>query len=89
MRGESSVPNSEPSTFRGRKYAPKKIRPVDEGISFRDLAKFAARRKTIEFLCERTDCDPSTAKRWLSGESRAPAHVLREIVVDVLSRVEL
>jgi hypothetical protein len=88
MRGESLVPKEEQSNFRRRKFAPKKIWSVDERISFRDLAKFAARRKTIEFLCERTGCDASTAKRWLNGASRVPDRAVYALCADIFSRLQ-
>lgn len=89
MSSESQQRNGLPSTFQGRKFAPKKIRVAEGRISFRDLAKFAVPRKTEQFLVDRTGCDGSTAKRWLSGTSRAPAHALQALVVDILSRIEL
>lgn len=84
---ESSQRVRAASNFDRRKYAPKKIRPVDDRISFRDLAKFARRRKTEQFLVDRTGCDASTAKRWLSGKSRAPADAAFKILADILARV--
>ena len=85
---ESSAKELAPSNLQGRKFAPKKIRLVDERIFFRDLAKFASRRKTIEFLVDKTKCDTSTAKRWLAGTSRAPAGAVYAICADIFSRME-
>lgn len=84
---ESSGAIGLSSNFRGRKFAPKKIGTRAERISFRDLAKFAYRRKTIEFLCERTACDASTAKRWLSGESRVPDRAVYAVCADIFGRL--
>lgn len=89
MLRESSQRRLAPSNFRGRKSAPTKIQRPSERISFRDLAKFAARRKTEEYLVERTGCNGSTAKRWLSGASRAPASALGAVIADIFSRAEL
>lgn len=75
------------ANFRGRKYAPKKIGPVEERISFRDLAKLAARRKTIAFLVERTGADDSTAKRWLNGKSRVPDTAVYAVLGDIFKRL--
>lgn len=83
---ESSARRSPRSNFEGRKYEPKKIRAVDGRISFRDLAKFAAPRKTIEFLVERTGRDPSTAKRWLAGKTRPSDEAVNAIWADIHSR---
>ena len=60
-------------------------------IPFRDLAKFAVRRKTELFLADETGTHLRTAKRWLSRASRRPkasAAALRAVLVDILSRVE-
>lgn len=88
MSGESHQRAALASNFERRKYAPKKIRPVDDRISFRDLAKFAARRKTIAFLCERTGCDASTAKRWLNGASRVPDRAVYALCANIFSRLQ-
>lgn len=85
--GESSGRIAAASTFEGRKFAPKKISTPKERISFRDLAKFASKRKTIEFLCERTGCDASTAKRWLNGASRVPDRAVYALCADIFSRL--
>lgn len=69
------------------KYEPKKISPVDERISFYEFAKFARRRKTVQFLVDRADCDPSTAKRWLKGTSPASGAAVRAIVADIMVRL--
>jgi hypothetical protein len=69
------------------KYEPKKILPVDERISFYDFAKFARRKKTIQFLVDRAECDPSTAKRWLAGKSPASGAAVRAIVADIMVRL--
>lgn len=74
------------SNFDRRKFAPKKIPAVDDRISFYDLAKFAAPRKTIEFLVERTGRDASTAKRWLAGKSRPSDAAVNAIWADIHSR---
>ena len=71
----------------GLKYEPKNIRHVDRRISFRDLAKLASPRKTIEFLVERADCDRSTAKRWLSGRSPASGRAVNVVFADIMSRL--
>lgn len=86
MVESSSATSALGSNFEGRKFAPKKIRPVDERISFRSLAKFAVPRKTIEFLCERTGCDPSTAKRWLRGESRPSDSAVNAVWANIFAR---
>lgn len=86
--GESSVPKREPSNFGGLKYEPKKIRPVDGRISFRDLAKFAQPRKTVDFLVERAGCDRSTAKRWLAGKSPASGRAVTALFAELASRLE-
>lgn len=88
MSESSGPPIAAASNFEGRKFAPKKIRVAKDRISFRDLAKFAARRKTIEFLCERTGCDASTAKRWLNGASRVPDRAVYALCADIFSRLE-
>lgn len=85
---ESKPSLALPSTFQGRKYAPRKIPLPAERISFRDLAKLAARRKTEQFLTERTGCDPSTAKRWLSGKSRAPDRAVYAVLADIFARFD-
>lgn len=88
MRGESSARPLPPSNLRGLKYEPKKIRPVDRRISFRDLARLAAPRKTVAFLVERLDCSPATAKRHLSGRSRVPGAAVYVVLADIFSRIE-
>jgi hypothetical protein len=87
--GESSQPALGSSNLARGKFAPKKIGMVDRRISFRDLARFAAPRKTRQFLSARTGCDDSTAKRWLSGKSRAPGSAVCVVLADVLSRVAI
>lgn len=87
MSGESSVPKRELSNRRGLKYEPKKIALPKDRISFRDLARLAARRKTQQFLTDRTGCDPSTAKRWLSGKSRAPGEAVYAVLSDIFARI--
>ncbi len=84
---ESNARRRLPSNFGRLKYEPKKIAAVDRRISFRDLAKLAAPRKTIEFLVERADCDPSTAKRWLSGKSPASGRAVSVVIADITSRL--
>lgn len=76
------------SNRRGLIYEPKNIRPVDDRISFRDLAKFAVPRKTVDFLVARARCDRSTAKRWLSGKSPASGRAVSVVFADILSRYE-
>lgn len=85
--GESQQRAARPSTFQRRKFAPRKTQPAGERISFRDLAKLAARRKTQQFLTERTGCDPSTAKRWLSGESRAPDDAIYVVLIQIFTEM--
>lgn len=88
MGTESSARHRVASNFEGRKSEPKKIRPVDGRISFRDLAKLAAPRKTVAFLVERLACDRSTAKRHLSGRSRVPGTAVYAVLADIFSRIE-
>jgi hypothetical protein len=88
MAGESKQPFALGSNFQGRKFAPKKIPAPSERISFRDLARLAARRKTPQFLVDRTGCDESTAKRWLSGKSRPPAGALCVVLADIFARID-
>jgi len=90
MAGESNAGIAVGSNRGGRKFAPKKIRSVDERISFRDLALLASRRKTIQFLCDRVDCDPSTAKRWLSSKrtARVPDRAVYVVLADIFARIE-
>lgn len=87
MSGESRQGALAPSNPQRRKYAPKKIPKPSERISFRDLAKLAARRKTQQFLTDRTGCDPSTAKRWLSGESRAPDDAIYVVLIQIFTEM--
>lgn len=84
--GESSQRGGATSNLDRRKFAPKKISKPTERISFRDLAKFAVPRKTEQFLVERTGCDTSTAKRWLSGTSRAPASAVFVVCAAIFAR---
>jgi hypothetical protein len=88
MSGESSQRSFARSNRQGRKFAPKKIVLPAERISFRDIAKLAARRKTIQFLVERTGYDDSTAKRWLSGKSRAADRAVYAVLADIFARIE-
>ena len=88
VMSESSQRTARPSTFGRGKYAPKKIRPADKRIFFRDLARLAAPRKTKQFLTERTGCDDSTAKRWLTRKSRAPAGAVYAVLADIFARIE-
>lgn len=88
MAGESTARRRLPSNFDTRKFARKNIRPVDRRISFRDLARLAVPRKTEQFLVERTGCDASTARRWLSGYSRAPASAVYAVCADIFSRID-
>lgn len=73
---------------RGLIYEPKKIRPVDKGISFYELAKFARRRKTIQFLVDKAKCDRSTAKRWLSGKSPPSGRAVGVVFADIMARLQ-
>lgn len=86
--GESKLLAARTSNLQGGKFAPKKIRPVDKRISFRDLAKFAIPHKTEQFLVDHTGCDESTAKRWLRGRSRAPGEAVCAIFADIFARIE-
>lgn len=90
MAGESRPRPVARSNRTGLEYEPKKITPVDDRISFHDLAKLAARRKTIQFLCDRAGCDPSTAKRWLSRarKSRVPDRAIYVVLADIFARLE-
>jgi len=83
---ESSRRELAASNFPRRKFAPKKIRLDGKRISFRDVAKFARPRKTIEFLCDKTGKDRSTVKRWLSGESRVPDTASNAVWADIFAR---
>lgn len=76
-----------PSNFRTDKNVRKNIRSVDRRISFRDLARLAAPRKTEHFLAEKTGSDPRSARRWLRGE-RAPANAVYAVMADIFSRIE-
>jgi len=89
MSSESVQAKIAPSNPRRRKNAPRNSRPWEGRISFRDIARLASRSKTEQFLVDRTGCDGSTAKRWLSGRSRVPGDALRAVVVDILTRAEL
>jgi hypothetical protein len=85
---ESSQRVALRSSFRGGKSVTKKILSPATRISFRDLAKLAARRKTEQFLSDRTGCDERTAKRWLSGASRAPGEAVYVVLADIFSRID-
>jgi hypothetical protein len=84
---ESSQRVARLSTLRGGKSATRKTQPALTRISFRDLAKLAARRKTEQFLSARTGCDERTAKRWLSGASRAPGEAVYVVLADIFARI--
>lgn len=73
----------------GSRNGPKKIRSVDRRIPFRDLARFAAPRRTEKFLIQHTGCGRSTAKRWLSGKSRPSGDAVCVVVADILVRLSL
>ncbi|MBN9007280.1 MAG: hypothetical protein J0H40_17925 [Rhizobiales bacterium] len=88
MGRESTARRVRSSNFRGDKSVTKKMRIGADRISFRDLARFAARRKTEQFLADRTGVDERTAKRWLSGKSRATGTAVSVVVADILSRLE-
>lgn len=64
----------------GARNGPKKI-------PFRDLARFAQPRRTEQFLMQRTGAVRSTAKRWLSGRSRASGDAVCALVADILVRL--
>ncbi len=85
---ESSQRRRAASNFVGGKSVTKKIGLRRDRISFRDLARFAARRKTEQFLSDRTGCDQRTAKRWLSGASRTPGNAVSAVLADILDRLE-
>ena len=86
--GELETRRVRASNFRGDKSVTKKIRSSGERILFRDLARFAQRRKTEQFLADRTGSDPRTAKRWLSRKSRAPAQAVYAVLADIFARIE-
>lgn len=86
--GESFTGTAAASNFRGDKSVTKKIRVRKDRILFRDLARFARKRNTEIFLAERTGKDPRTAKRWLSGKSRAPAGAVYAIFGDIFDRLD-
>jgi hypothetical protein len=60
---------------------------VDRKILFRDLARFAVPRRAEQFLVKHTGCGRSTAKRWLSGKSRASGDAVCALVADILVRL--
>ena len=74
------------SNFRGGKYAPKKIRPEDRGILFRDLAKLAFGRKLAQALHERTGRDLSTCKRWLSERHEPSNDAFTAVIEEIIRR---
>jgi hypothetical protein len=86
MVDESKLRTVAPSNFSRRKVAPRNSLPPRDRISFRDLARIAAPRKTKEFLVARTGCDDSTAKRWLRGMSRVPA--VYAVLADIFTRID-
>jgi hypothetical protein len=90
MVAESTRRTITPSNFSGRKTAPGKSLPPNarDRISFRDLARVAAPRKTKEFLVARTGCDDSTAKRWLRGKSRVPGQAVYAVLADIFTRID-
>lgn len=88
MRGESKRTGAQASNSRGDTFVTKKIRPRGPRIFFRELARFAYRRKTEHFLAQETGADPRTAKRWLSAKSRAPANAVYAVLADIFSRLE-
>jgi hypothetical protein len=67
---------------------PPKSLSARDRISFRDLARVAAPRKTKEFLVARTGCDDSTAKRWLRGKSRVPGQAVYAVLADIFTRID-
>jgi hypothetical protein len=83
---ESSGAIGQQSNFRGGKSATKYLRPDEERISFRDLAKLAWRRKPWVPLAERTGKDQRTVKRWLSRGSRAPDLALAVVWSEIMRR---
>jgi hypothetical protein len=84
---ESQQRKRLPSSLGRLTNEPRKIRAAEQRISFRDLAKLAARRKTQQFLSERTGCDASTAKRWLSGKSRAPDDAIYVVLIQIFTEM--
>lgn len=56
-------------------------------IPFRDLARFAVPMRTEQFFVKHTGCARSTAKRWLSGKSRASGDAVCALVADILVRL--
>jgi hypothetical protein len=86
---ESSSSEREQSNFHTDKNVRKKIRPWERKIPFKDLVRFASPSLADKFLAELADVDQRTARRWRRGQSRASADVMRGIVVNILSRVEL
>lgn len=84
---ESSARRRLPSNRGTDKYVRKNIRTVERRISFRDLARLAAPRKTEHFLAEKTGSDARSARRWLRGE-RAPASAVYAVMADIFARIE-
>jgi hypothetical protein len=88
MVDESTLRTVAPSNFSRRKIAPRNSLPPRDRISFRNLARIAAPRKTKEFLVARTGCDDSTAKRWLRGKSRVPGQAVYAVLADIFARID-
>lgn len=65
---------------------PKDLRPQEQRISFRDLAKFAFPFKTIEALGDLTGASRSAIKYWLSGDHEPPAYALGVILSEIMRR---
>jgi hypothetical protein len=87
--GESSAAFARRSNFGADKNVRKKIPVFSRRISFRELARLASPRKTDQFLAHLTGADARTARRWLSGESRATGDAFRAVTADILSRLDL
>lgn len=87
MAGGSESVSVLRSNFRGGKFATQKIGLPDEGISFRDLARFAFKRKTSAILAALLGTDERTAKRWLSPNgSRAPDRAVTLVLGEIMRR---
>ena len=87
MSSESKNRNRARSNPRGVILVTQNIRGDAERISFRELARFACRKKTAAFLAERTGRDERTAKRWLSKNGRAPDYAIGAVLADIAARV--
>ena len=88
MSSESKGRSRAPSNARGVILVTQNIRGDGERISFRELARFARKNKTVAFLAERTGRDQRTAKRWLSKGGRAPDYAIGAVLADILGRLD-